>query len=99
MSRDDKKYETGPLDRKIEQVISMERFRDEKSLLFQALTRREKAVLELVAQGRKNSEIAAQLGISVTTVQNHRANIRDKLSITRDSDYHRYAYAFDLVDF
>jgi DNA-binding CsgD family transcriptional regulator len=39
------------------------------------LTRREKEVLELIAEGMTNNEIAAKLFISVTTVETHRKNL------------------------
>ena len=47
----------------------------------QALTRREVDVLELVAQGSRNKEIAATLGISRETVKMHVANILTKLEV------------------
>ena len=43
------------------------------------LTRREKEVLELIADGMTNAEIAQQLFISVTTVDTHRKNLLAKL--------------------
>lgn len=42
------------------------------------LTRREKEVLELIAEGLTNNEIAARLFISVTTVDTHRKNLLAK---------------------
>mgnify|MGYP003539651809 FL=1 len=42
------------------------------------LTRREKEVLELIADGLTNNEIAAKLFISVTTVDTHRKNLLAK---------------------
>ena len=42
------------------------------------LTRREKEVLELIADGMTNNEIAAKLFISVTTVDTHRKNLLAK---------------------
>ncbi len=48
---------------------------------FPELTDREDEVLELIAQGRSNTEIAQRLGISDKTVRNHVANIFNKLRV------------------
>jgi DNA-binding NarL/FixJ family response regulator len=47
-----------------------------------ALTARETDVARLVAQGRRNKEIAYELGISEGTVKMHLHNLYEKLSIT-----------------
>lgn len=46
------------------------------------LTQREREVLELVVAGRLNREIAEKLGISVKTVEAHRAKIMEKLEVS-----------------
>lgn len=46
---------------------------------FRELTRRERAVLDLVAEGSSNAQIANALSISAKTVRNHVSNILDKL--------------------
>ncbi|WP_075109806.1 alpha/beta fold hydrolase [Halofilum ochraceum] len=46
------------------------------------LTRRERAVLDLVARGQRNDEIAEQLAIRAKTVRNHVSNIAGKLGTT-----------------
>jgi len=45
------------------------------------ITRREKEVLELIADGLTNKEIAARLFISVTTVDTHRKNLLEKFGV------------------
>jgi len=45
------------------------------------LTMRERQILELVAQGRSNGEIAAVLNISIKTADNHRTNLMRKLEV------------------
>lgn len=50
---------------------------------FPALTDRERAVLELVAQGSDNSQIAGRLYISPKTVRNHITNIFRKLGVAK----------------
>lgn len=47
----------------------------------EALTERESEVLALIADGRSNSEIAAELGLSVKTVQNHVSRVLAKLQV------------------
>ena len=45
------------------------------------LSQREREILKLIAEGYKNKEIAAFLGISLKTVQKHRANLMKKLNL------------------
>jgi DNA-binding NarL/FixJ family response regulator len=55
------------------------------------LTAREKDVLRLLARGRRNQEIAADLGLSVRSVGNHLAKIYNKLHIHGRSEAVLYA--------
>lgn len=50
-----------------------------------ALSPQETRVLGLIAEGRTNKEVAADLGLSEKTVKNYVANIFDKLNVTRRS--------------
>jgi len=52
-----------------------------QSRIFPELTERESEVLGLIAQGRTNQEIAAQLVLSLKTVRNHVSNIFSKLQV------------------
>jgi DNA-binding NarL/FixJ family response regulator len=61
------------------------------------LTQRERQVLELVADGRTNRQAAEQLGISVKTVQTHRANLMNKLGIHNQTLLVKYAIRLGLV--
>ncbi len=49
--------------------------------IWETLTKREREILKLIAEGYKNKEMAEQLYISVNTVEKHRSNIMDKLNI------------------
>jgi DNA-binding NarL/FixJ family response regulator len=49
--------------------------------VFPALTGREREILQLIAQGRSNAEMAQQLSLSVKTVQNYVSNIYSKLQV------------------
>lgn len=93
----EKLYPTGPIENLLKQVMSLQRFKKEKRDRFEELTDREVEILSLVAGGLKNPAIAQKLGISRTTVQNHRARIREKLNIQSQSDYTKFAMAYDLI--
>jgi len=58
---------------------------------YDRLTNREREVLQLVAEGRTNQEMAALLQISVKTVETHRANLMDKLDIHTVAGLTQYA--------
>jgi DNA-binding CsgD family transcriptional regulator len=47
------------------------------------ITEREREVLQLLADGRSNKEIAARLGLSPNTVKTHLARLFEKLRVTR----------------
>lgn len=55
------------------------------------LTRREREVLQLIAEGFSNKEIAEKLNISFSTVHVHRSNIMEKLNIHKQAGLIRYA--------
>ncbi|HSB79497.1 MAG TPA: response regulator transcription factor [Candidatus Methylomirabilis sp.] len=59
--------------------------------LYPTLTPREQVVMQLSAQGSKNSEIAARLEISTRTVETYRANLMRKLNLHNQTDLIRYA--------
>jgi two-component system response regulator NreC len=48
---------------------------------YELLTGREREILQLVAEGKSNKDIANLLNLSVYTVETHRANIMEKLSL------------------
>lgn len=48
---------------------------------YELLTDREREVLQLVAEGRTNKEVATMLNISLTTVETHRTHILQKLGV------------------
>jgi DNA-binding CsgD family transcriptional regulator len=61
------------------------------------LSARERELVTLVAQGRTNAQIAAQLYISVRTVSSHLDRIRDKTGCRRRVDLTRLALSAGLV--
>jgi DNA-binding NarL/FixJ family response regulator len=64
---------------------------------FNGLTPRERQVLQLVAQGHSNKEIAGMLDVSVNTVAVHRANLMNTLDIHRTAELVLYAIRKGLV--
>jgi DNA-binding NarL/FixJ family response regulator len=73
----------------------LERRRDEPA--FEILTPRELQVLKLIAEARSSKEIAAELVISVKTVERHRQNILDKLGMSDRVELTRYAIRRGLI--
>ena len=61
------------------------------------LTEREAEILQLVAEGKSNKEIASTLGISLRTVENHRARMKKRLGLRSLSDLVRYAVRNKMV--
>ncbi|MBS1620688.1 MAG: response regulator transcription factor [Bacteroidetes bacterium] len=61
------------------------------------LTRREKEVLELIADGMTNVEIAQKLFISVTTVDTHRKNLLAKLGAKNTASLVRIAAQLQMI--
>lgn len=76
----------------------IERFKGAANCHFHALTNREREIFCLIAQGHINRDIAAQLTISVRTVETHRANIMRKLNIHTPSELIRYAVSNKIID-
>lgn len=62
-----------------------------ESLPFRSLTERETEVLKLMAWGHTNQEIAAQLQLSVKTVETHKKHVMEKLALRTRAELVRYA--------
>ena len=61
------------------------------------LTTRERVVLELVAEGHSNAQIAERLLISRRTVESHRASLMQKLRFRTQTDLVRYAIRHQII--
>ncbi|MBI2868815.1 MAG: response regulator transcription factor [Chloroflexi bacterium] len=64
---------------------------------YDALTRREREVLYLVAQGRTSTEIAEHFGISPRTIESHRASMMRKLRLANQTELFRFALSRGIV--
>jgi two-component system, NarL family, response regulator NreC len=58
---------------------------------YDLLTDREKEILQLLAEGRTNKEVANLLGLSVTTIETHRTNLMQKLGLHSTAEIVLYA--------
>jgi DNA-binding NarL/FixJ family response regulator len=63
----------------------------------QRVTPREREIIQLLAEGHSNKEAATALGVSVKTIEAHRANIMRKLRLRSFSDLVRYAIRNQIV--
>lgn len=61
------------------------------------MTSREREVLQLIAEGHTNREIAAHLSVSATTVEKHRAHLIAKLDVHETAGLVRLAIRHGLV--
>jgi DNA-binding NarL/FixJ family response regulator len=64
---------------------------------YERLTLREKEVLQLIAQGKSNKEIATLLNISVNTVAVHRARVMETLDLHRTAELVLFAVKKGLI--
>jgi DNA-binding NarL/FixJ family response regulator len=62
------------------------------------LTPREREVLQRIAEGCTNKEVAADCGISIKTIEKHRQSVMDKLSIHDIASLTRYAISAGIIE-
>jgi DNA-binding NarL/FixJ family response regulator len=79
----------------LKEFVSMARLASDKT--GNILTEREREILQLVAEGMTNHEIAAKLCISASTVDTHRKNIMSKLDIHSVAGLVHYAVRHKIV--
>lgn len=62
------------------------------------LSTREREIVQLLAEGKSNKQVAAVLNISTRTVENHRAKVMEKLTLHSFSELVRYAVRNKLAE-
>lgn len=77
----------------------VEAYRARTALPPDPLSRRERQVLQLIAEGKSTRQIAGVLGVSVKTAESHRTNIMRKLKIRQTAGLVRYALQRGLSEF
>jgi DNA-binding NarL/FixJ family response regulator len=78
-------------DELLDDLVHVGKGEGKPSLEIDSLTPRERQIVKLIAEGRSSKEIGDLLFISPRTVENHRANIMEKLNIKRVVDLVKYA--------
>ncbi|HEY0729165.1 MAG TPA: response regulator transcription factor [Pyrinomonadaceae bacterium] len=72
--------------------------RKDEGSAFRTLTDREREIVQMLAEGSSNTEIAAKLSISIKTVETHRATVMRKLDISSIVELVHYAIRNHLVE-
>ena len=88
----------GNMSQKINRTLDENEYMKKHFRKFSALTKREKEILTLLAQGYDNPAIAEKLFLSRYTVEQHRKNIRSKTGFRHLAEIIRFAITFDLID-
>jgi RNA polymerase sigma factor (sigma-70 family) len=87
-------YLSPPVSRQVSEYIQRTGGKDSS---LEKLTPRQREVLQLIAEGQTNREIAHTLGISVKTVETHRMKLMKRLDIHDIAGLVRYAIRKGLV--
>ena len=64
---------------------------------YELLTVREREILQLLAEGRSNKEVAALLDVGLSTVETHRANLMQKLNLHNTAEIVLYAVRKGII--
>ncbi len=84
-------------ERAIDFYVKLQRTEDPNLDVSGGLTSREQEILELIANGCTNAEVAEQLTISPRTVETHRANLMRKLGLRNQAELIRYALQRGII--
>ena len=79
------------------QVVELLREPSEETDSLSGLTTRQREILQLIAEGRSTKEIAGLLGVSIKTVETHRARLMERLDIHDVPGLVRFAIRSGLV--
>ena len=87
-------YISGKLSANLLDTLLQKRRRDRK----EALTPRERSVVQLIAEGNTNKAICTKLGVGLKTIETHRAAAMRKLGLHTTADIVRYAVKNRMVE-
>jgi len=71
------------LRRRLSEALRTQDGNDDESNVYAELTAREREIIELVAEGKTNAQIAAQLWVAPSTVKKHLEHVYEKLGVGR----------------
>jgi len=87
------------MDETIKKILLQESITGQRRSLFEVpLTKREKEILKLIADGLSSQEIADKLFISLRTVETHRLNLNQKLDVKNTAGLVKEALKRGLID-
>ena len=87
------------MDDAIKKILLQESLTGQRRSIFEVpLTKREKEILKLIAEGLSSQEIADKLFISLRTVETHRLNINQKLDVKNTAGLVKEALKRGLID-
>ena len=87
------------MDETIKEILLKESLTGHRRSIFEVpLTKREKEILQLVAEGMSNQQIADKLFISLRTVETHRLNLNQKLDVKNTAGLVKEAIKRGLID-
>ncbi len=87
------------MDETIKKILLQESLTGQRRSIFEVpLTKREKEILRMVANGLSNQEVADKLFISLRTVETHRLNINQKLDVKNTAGLVKEAMKRGLID-
>ncbi len=78
-------------------IKKTETVQEQKATVWDSVTKRERQILKLIAEGNKNKAIADYLCISIKTVEKHRSNLMKKLDLHNASELTAFAIEKGLV--
>jgi DNA-binding NarL/FixJ family response regulator len=83
---------------KVSQVLLADVVDSNQADVGKSLSAREREILQLIAEGKTNNEVAKALSITVRTAENHRASVMRKLRADSVADLVRYAIRNKLIE-
>ena len=83
--------------KKLDNILDQNLYVAKNYRRFSLLTKREKEIIALLAEGKSTRELSDRLFLSTHTIETHRKNIRKKLEVNSFAELIKFAVAFDLI--